>query len=152
MCRRKHEDTTQDTRCARKTLARSAMLTKEARWENRKETTVKHHATVKVSKYESLREDFDDVWRRRKKSRALVTLLVEMLEAGALELCHLNVPSPHRYWTTSGDGRFTDRHLLIDHVCSATIADLFLAREIVFTTDADSPPEVRWSVLPGSVN
>ena len=96
--------------------------------------------------YIGLRNSFEEIRRQYKEREALPQLLIDMLEAGELEPCIEASRGRIRYWKAGKRDRFVNRHLLMETEVSVATVDLFLDGLIVFTVDADNPPQVRWRV------
>jgi hypothetical protein len=90
--------------------------------------------------------------RRRVGENELLRLLIEMLEAGDIELCKERSGDEVRYWLAAKDTCFARRFLEMENDIRAEIAEGFLTGIYVFSVDIGEPLDVRWEIRRRPVN
>ena len=103
------------------------------------------------SPYAGLNDAFQRI-RRRDGENELLRLLIDMLEAGAIELCKERSDDQVQYWMAARDTCFATRFLAMENDVRAAVADLFLEGLLVFRIDTGKTVNVQWAIRHLSVH
>jgi hypothetical protein len=103
------------------------------------------------SAYASLNDTFQRI-RRRDGENELLRLLIDMLEAGDIELCKERSGGRVQYWMAARDTSFATRFLAMEDDVRAGIAECFLEGSVVFEVDTGGRLDVRWHIRRLCVN
>ena len=83
--------------------------------------------------------------RLRKPGNETYSVLLEILNRNALVFTwDEQKGKAMRLWRTNHDPSLKDLIAGVENDIRAATLDLFLCDKVVFTTDLDNPPEVRW--------